>query len=70
MPVNQRGYLGPQVVLPFLRLQSLEATATVRGHRHAEGSVGPGGQLGGESHGHGAALGVLAPTHHQVRTGA
>lgn len=70
MPTDQRRYLGPQVVLPLLRLQGFKAAAAVGGHRHAEGPVGPGDQLGGKSHGHRAALDMLAPTHHQVGTGA
>lgn len=58
-----------EVVLPLLCLQSFEAAAAVRGDRHAERSVGSGGELGGEGHGDGPGIGMLAPTHHQIWTG-
>lgn len=63
-------YLSFQVVLPLLRLQSFEASAAVGGDRHAEGPVSSGGELGGEGHGDGPRIDVIAPTHHQIWTGA
>ena len=65
-----RTYLSFEVVLPLLRLQSFEASAAVGGDRHAEGPVSSGGELGGEGHGDGPRIAVIAPTHHQIWTGA
>ena len=63
-------YLSFEVVLPLLRLQSFEASAAVGRDRHAEGPVSSGGELGGEGHGDGPRIVVIAPTHHQIWTGA
>lgn len=63
-------YLCFEVVLPLLGLQGFEAAIAVGGHRQTEGSVGPGGQLRGQSHRERPGVRVLVPTHDQVWAGA
>lgn len=59
-----------EVVLPFRRLQSFEASAAVGRHWHAERPMDSGEQLGGQGHRVRPQAGGFTSTHDEIGTGA